>query len=145
MESPKTESIPRSGGLAVFALAGMVFLGAFLLFVMEPMVGRLLAPSFGGAVHVWLLCLIFFQFMLLAGYLYTHVTEARSGAWHILLLFLPLISMPLQITEEVSSNATAWNLIAVLINRTSLPFAVLSTTVVMAQVWLTHSRSSCTV
>jgi hypothetical protein len=140
MESPKTESIPRSGGLAVFALAGMVFLGAFLLFVMEPMVGRLLAPSFGGAVHVWLLCLIFFQFMLLAGYLYAHLTEARFGAWHILLLFLPLISMPLQITEEVSSNATAWNLIAVLINRTSLPLAVLSTTVVMAQVWLTRSR-----
>ncbi len=140
MEFPKTESIPRSEGLAVFALAGMVFLGAFLLFVMEPLVGRLLAPSFGGAVHVWLICLIFFQFMLLAGYLYAHLFSARFGAWHILILFLPLAGLPLQITEDISPNAPVWKLIAVLFTRTALPFAALSTTVVAAQVWLTHSR-----
>ena len=139
MESPKTESIPRGEGPAVLALAGMVFLGAFLLFAMEPLVGRMLAPSFGGAVHVWLLCLIFFQFMLLAGYLYAHLLSARSGAWHILILFLPLVGLPLQITEGISPNAPVWKLIAWLFTRTALPFAALSTTVVVAQVWLTRS------
>ncbi len=139
MESQKNESLPRNEGLASFALAGMVFLGAFLLFVMEPMVGRLLAPSFGGAVHVWLLCLIFFQFMLFAGYLYAHLLSASAGAWHILILFLPLVGLPLQITEDISPSAPVWKLIAVLFTRAALPFAALSTTVVVAQIWLTRS------
>ena len=140
MDSPDVQSIPWREDLRNFALAGLVFLGAFLLFILEPMVGRLLTPSFGGAVHVWLLCLVFFQFMLLAGYLYAHSFSANFGAWHILILFLPLISLPLQIPEDIAPNAPVRQLIVVLFTQVALPFAALSTTVVVAQVWLTHSR-----
>jgi len=139
IESPKFLFATRREYLAGAILIGMVFLGAFLLFILELLVGRLLAPSFGGAVHVWLLCLMFFQFMLLAGYLYAHLLAARSGVWHLMLLFFPLINLPLQISAEVSPNASAGELIYVLIAQAALPFAVLSTTVVVAQVWLTRS------
>jgi spermidine synthase len=126
---------------AVPTLTGMVFLGAFLLFTMEPLLGRLLVPSFGGAIHIWLLCLVFFQFMLLAGYLYAHLWAARFGARHLLVLLLPLVNLPLKITAEATPDASAEKLILVLIAQAALPFAVLSTTAVVAQVWLTRSRT----
>ena len=47
----------------MLVLTSMVFLGALLLFGMEPLVGRLLAPFLGGAAHVWLICLMLFQAM----------------------------------------------------------------------------------
>jgi hypothetical protein len=64
-------------------LTGMVFLGATLLFGMEPLVGRILVPYFGGAAHVWLTSLMFFQAMLLVGYLYAHLFARRLGGWHL--------------------------------------------------------------
>ena len=73
----------------------MVFWGAALLFSMEPLVGRLLTPSFGAAAHVWLTCLMFFQAMLFLGYLYVHLLGHKIGGWHLLLLILPLINLPL--------------------------------------------------
>ncbi|MCX5856632.1 MAG: hypothetical protein NTZ57_01755, partial [Deltaproteobacteria bacterium] len=126
-------------GLAARTLTATVFLGAFLLFTMEPLLGRLMVPSFGGAVHVWLLCLVFFQFLLLAGYLYAHLWAARFGARHLFLLLLPLINLPLKITAEATPDASAQKLIFVLITQAALPFAVLSTTAVVAQVWLARS------
>jgi len=60
----------RNQRLSFILLTVTVFFGASLLFSMEPLVGRLLTPYFGGAVHVWLTCLMFFQATLLLGYLY---------------------------------------------------------------------------
>ena len=56
--------------IGMVLLTAMVFLAAILLFWMEPLVGRMLTPYFGGAANVWLLCLMFFQAMLFLGYLY---------------------------------------------------------------------------
>lgn len=139
MRLPKVLSGSTPERLAISSLTGMVFLGAFLLFTMEPLVGRLLVPSFGGAVQIWLLCLMFFQFMLLVGYFYAHLWAARFDKLHLLLLFLPLINLPLLISADASPNVSAGKLISVLITQTALPFAVLSTTVVVAQLWLTRS------
>ena len=65
--------------LAMLVLTSMVFSGALLLFGMEPLVGRLLTPFFGGAAHVWLTCLMFYQAMLLIGYLYAHLFAKKMG------------------------------------------------------------------
>jgi hypothetical protein len=54
-------------------LAVTLFLSAFLLFCCQPMVGKMVLPSLGGAGSVWTTCLLFFQVMLLAGYLYVHL------------------------------------------------------------------------
>ena len=67
----------RNERLAVAMLTCTVFFGAVLLFSLEPLVGRLLTPYFGSAAHVWLTCLMFFQAMLLLGYLYAHLLARR--------------------------------------------------------------------
>jgi hypothetical protein len=49
-----------------------IFSSAFLLFEVEPLIAKIILPQFGGAATVWLLCLLFFQLVLLFGYLYAH-------------------------------------------------------------------------
>src|SRR5438128_12678354 len=68
-----------------------IFLSAFLLFLVQPIVAKLILPRFGGGVAVWATCLVFFQLALLLGYLYAHavVQHDRRGRWrtaHIALL-----------------------------------------------------------
>src|SRR5277367_4347800 len=59
-----------------------VFLGAFLLFLIEPMAAKQLLPSLGGSSAVWLTCLVFFQVALLLGYLYAHwLTRCGCLGW----------------------------------------------------------------
>ncbi len=120
-------------------LNGTVFLSAFLLFVSEPLIGRILLPCLGGAIHVWLICLMFFQGMLLAGYLYAHLVAPRIGRWHFLLLLLPLINLPLR-AGEPSIQSPFSSLLVILLTRFALPFTALSTTVVVVQSWVSRSH-----
>ncbi len=54
-------------------LAGaVIFLAATLLFLIQPILAKLILPTFGGAGGVWAVCLFFFQTLLLAGYAYAH-------------------------------------------------------------------------
>ena len=56
------------------------FLGAFLLFALEPMIGKAALPAFGGGAGVWLACLLFFQVVVVAGYAYSHLALKLTGA-----------------------------------------------------------------
>src|SRR5262249_9323479 len=62
---------------SVFLYAVTIFLGAFLLFQIQPIMGKYVLPWFGGAPAVWSTCLVFFQLVLLAGYLYAHGLATR--------------------------------------------------------------------
>lgn len=126
--------------LAMVVLTGMVFCGAILLFGLEPLAGRLLTPYFGGAAHVWLTCLMFFQAVLFIGYLYAHLFARKLGVWHLAILALPLVNLPLQVHAQPDPNAPLGHLLYVLSLYVALPFAVLSTTAVVAQAWLSQSR-----
>ena len=106
---------------------------------MEPLVGRMLTPHFGGAVHVWLLCLMFFQAMLLMGYLYAHYWATKLGPYHLLILLLPLPNLPLSTGTESDPHTPLLTVLAVLLLRIALPFAVLATTAVVAQSWVSRS------
>lgn len=128
-------ALPEENRLSRFVAGAMVFFGAFLAFSLEPIVGRLVTPFFGGAVHVWTVSLMVFQALLLLGYLYAHLLAPRIGAWHLLLLFLPLLQWPLSFTSEVAPTAPVATLIAMLLMHISLPFTVLSTSAVVAQSW----------
>jgi len=64
-----------SGGLS----KAVIFLGAFLVFIVQPMVGRTLLPFFGGMATVWVTCLATFQALLLFGYFYAHVMAGKSN------------------------------------------------------------------
>ena len=75
---------PRSRRLsaptaAALAFGGVIGLSAFLLFSVEPLVGRLVLPVFGGTPAVWATTLFFFQAVLLVGYLYGHLSVTRLG------------------------------------------------------------------
>ncbi len=137
----KTTATAGASGqrLAMIVLTSMVFSGALLLFGMEPLVGRLLTPYFGGAAHVWLTCLMFYQAMLLIGYLYAHLCAKKMGGWHLLLLALPLINLPLNINAQPDAHAPLFNILGILFMHVALPFIVLSTTAVVAQLWLYRS------
>src|ERR1700759_2640765 len=68
-----------------------IFLGAFLLFLVEPMAAKQLLPVLGGSSAVWLTCLVFFQTTLLLGYLYAHwITRCQATTWrrHVYLVTL---------------------------------------------------------
>ncbi len=119
----------------------MVFLGAFLLFGLEPLSGRLLVPYFGGAVHIWLVCLMYFQFLLLLGYLYAHLLAGRLGRWHLAILLLPLVNLPIEMTAPAAPTGEVVPLLITLTRHIALPFAVLCTTVVVVQLWVTRATA----
>lgn len=81
-------------------IATAVFLGAFLLFLVQPLIGRIIVPWFGGGAPVWTASLVFFQTALLAGYAYAaFVTRqlsprAQAGV-HMALLAASLLTIPL--------------------------------------------------
>ncbi len=60
-----------SGGLAVFAVA--IFVSSFLIFQVQPLIGKYILPWFGGTAGVWSTCMLFFQIVLFAGYAYAHL------------------------------------------------------------------------
>ena len=89
-------------------------LSAFLLFSVEPLVGRLVLPVFGGTPAVWTTALFFFQAVLLAGYLYGHVSVTRLGQWgppvHLALAglgFAALVIAPAHVADLRIDDAAA--------------------------------------
>src|SRR5277367_6090435 len=54
-----------------------IFIGAFLLFQVEPLLARYILPWFGGSSAVWITCMLFFQLLLVAGYGYSHLLATR--------------------------------------------------------------------
>src|SRR5689334_3244011 len=84
--------------MPVFALT--IFTGAFLLFQVQPLIGKYILPWFGGAPAVWTTCLLFFQVLLLGGYAYAHFTsrwlKARAQVVvHLVLLVAALALLPI--------------------------------------------------
>ena len=59
-----------------------IFAGAFLFFTLQPLVGKSLLPSFGGAASIWVFCLMFFQLALVGGYLWAHWMHRFQVFWH---------------------------------------------------------------
>src|ERR1700693_3331543 len=56
----------------MFLYALTILVSAFLLFQVQPVISRIILPWFGGSAAVWTTCLLFFQSVLLLGYLYAH-------------------------------------------------------------------------
>src|SRR4030067_957214 len=64
----------------VLAYSVTIFLSAFLLFQIQPMIAKMILPWFGGSAAVWITCMVFFQVVLLGGYVYVHVLINRISA-----------------------------------------------------------------
>jgi hypothetical protein len=102
-KSFKDASAPMAGGTArgsKFIFGLVIFSSAFLLFQVEPVIGKNLLPWFGGAAGMWIVCLLFFQVLLLLGYLYAHLLTRIFSAGtqvriHTALLVASLLSLPI--------------------------------------------------
>jgi hypothetical protein len=80
--------------------AGAILLSAFLLFLVQPLMGRLITPWFGGSASVWTTCLVFFQGALVIGYGYAALSiRLLSPKWqrllHLILLAASLLALPM--------------------------------------------------
>jgi hypothetical protein len=123
------------------------FLAAFLLFQIQPMASKSLLPLFGGSYLVWGSCMVFFQGMLLIGYLYAHVIQRWVGVFtysrlHWLILLVPLVFFPFDFSrfaDSVASRPLAFNVFWFLFSTVSVPVIVLSTASLILQRWLSVS------
>lgn len=138
------EARPRTGALlAVFTAA--VFLSAFLLFLVQPMFGKMVLPLLGGSPAVWNTCMLFFQAALLGGYLYAHLssrwTVRRQAIVHLALLALAALALPVSVRGASPDGGDApvpW-LLAVMVATVGPPFLVLSGTGPILQRWFSRS------
>lgn len=127
-----------------------LFVSAFLLFWIQPLMAKMLLPYLGGTPAVWNTCVLFFQSMLLIGYAYVSASVRWLGRrgqamLHIVLLLLAWLFLPLTNSEIASGSAPAqgnpivW-LIATLIATLGLPFFVVSASAPLLQKWFSGLR-----
>ncbi len=123
-----------------------IFLSAFLLFQMQPMIGRYILPWFGGGPAVWTTCLLFFQACLLAGYAYAHwLGSARNmrfqASVHVGLLLASLAFLPLHpdaaVWKPISAADPSGRILLLLTVTVGVPYLLLSSTAPLLQRWFT--------
>jgi hypothetical protein len=125
--------------------AAAVFLSATLLFMVQPLTGKILLPVLGGSPAVWSTCLVFFQAVLLLGYLYAHALStrvARRWQWPIHLGVLIVASAILPLSIEIGEPAGTdprWWMLNTLTRTVGLPFFALSATAPLLQHWFSRT------
>ena len=124
-----------------------MFTGATLLFVVQPMVGKMILPLLGGTPAVWSTCMVFFQAALLGGYAYAHASTAWLGVsrqmlLHVSLLALPAAVLPLAVNPALLHGGETNPVLDVLLLLSfsvGLPFLVVSATAPLIQKWFTRT------
>jgi SAM-dependent methyltransferase len=123
-----------------------IFLSAFLLFVVEPIVAKQLLPTLGGSSAVWTTCLVFFSIVLLLGYLYAHwlssrFTPTRQAVIHIVLLTAALMMLDVHTRPNPAaiSYHPALTVFRVLATVIGLPYLALSATTPLLNSWYAAS------
>ncbi|GAA0636553.1 fused MFS/spermidine synthase [Brevundimonas lenta] len=144
----KAESRPADR-LTPILFAVAIFTSASLVFVVQPMVTKLVLPMLGGSPSVWNTSMVFFQTALLAGYAYAHAVQrvksikAQVGI-HLALLTAAALFLPLHINgwlgDPNPSAPIGW-LLATLALSVGAPFAVLSATAPLLQAWYARVRA----
>ncbi len=125
-----------------------IFLSAFLLFQVQPMIAKFILPWFGGTAAVWTTCMMFFQIVLLLGYSYAHLLRLLfkpRTAWliHIGLLVVAVLFCqvaPSEAWQPAGGENLTLGILMVLAATIGLPFFVLSTTGPLVQVWQSTSH-----
>jgi len=124
-----------------------IFLSAFLLFQVQPLIAKVILPYFGGGSAVWTACLLFFQAFLLLGYLYAHLLSQLSSLKkqalvHGCLLAISLVFLPIGISNEssaVAGNEPLVGILSLLSFSIGLPYLLLSSTGPLVQRWFSLS------
>lgn len=125
--------------------AATIFLSSFLLFLVQPLIARLILPWFGGSAAVWTTCMLFFQVLLLAGYAYAHGVARRryEPLVHTVLLVAALATLPIMPAEswKPAGDAEPISRILLLLGATvGLPYFLLASTSPLVQAWFARAR-----
>jgi SAM-dependent methyltransferase len=147
------QNVPNLGfplGASSNLLYGLaIFSSAFLLFQVQPLIAKIILPRFGGAAAVWIVCLLFFQVVLLLGYFYAHLLTRNfrlqtQGQIHAALLATSLLTLPI-LPRSFSKPAVApdpvFQVLALLGFTVGLPYFLLSSTSPLLQAWYSKSRA----
>jgi hypothetical protein len=144
-------------GASKIVFGALIFASAFLLFQIEPLIAKILLPRFGGAAEVWIVCLLFFQVVLLLGYWYADFLAGRlapkiQGRVHAVLLAASVVALPRLLGgawrtggTAVSGGATAGDpvlgILFVLAVTMGLPYFLLASTSPLLQGWYTRGHA----
>ncbi|MGO9923623.1 MAG: fused MFS/spermidine synthase [Isosphaeraceae bacterium] len=149
----------KAGIVFLFCLAS--FLGAFLLFSVQPMIGKMALPELGGTPAVWNTCLVYFQGMLLGGYLVAHgiasnlamrqgrlfacCLVALAALWGVGYAMQP-VELESALRHRLASDAQpALVLLTALLRSATVPLVLIAATAPLLQAWFArtgHPRSS---
>ena len=129
--------------------AATIFLSAFLLFQVQPLIAKFILPWFGGSAAVWSAALLFFQLLLLVGYLYAHCLirylKARQQAWvHGALLagsFATLPIVPASHWKPEGGGDPTLRILLLLGSTIGLPYLLLAATSPLLQAWYLRTRA----
>lgn len=141
------EKTERQGRLIPVLFTATIFTSALLLFFVQPLFTRLVLPQIGGAAAVWTTAMLFFQTVLIGGYLYAHIltrhvpTLAQIGI-HLGLLLLALFFLPLSVPEGWQydpARPVVTQTLMLYALGVGLPFAVLSANAPLIQSWYRKS------
>jgi hypothetical protein len=126
--------------------AATVFVSAFLLFLVQPLLAKYILPWFGGSPGVWTVCLLFYQVLLTAGYGFAHLLASRFAPHKqaIITLVLLLLTIAwLHITPSrtwmpESFSMPTWNILRILLASVGACYFLLSSTSPLMQFWFSH-------
>ncbi len=127
--------------------ATTVFVSAFLLFLVQPVIAKQILPWFGGTAAVWTTCLVFFQSALLLGYFYTDWTTRKfrpktQAIVHVVLILIALTLLPIipgSDWKPEGNEEPTLRIILLLTVTIGLPYFLLSTTSPLIQAWFARS------
>jgi SAM-dependent methyltransferase len=124
-----------------------IFLSAFLLFAVQPLIGKYILPWFGGGAGIWTACMLFFQCVLLIGYSYAHLISSRLNPRrqmlvHLCALTLSLLLLPItpdSSWKPIGAGQPTQDILLLLLVNIGLPFALLSATGPLLSGWFSRS------
>ena len=133
----------------VFPFAVAIVTGAFLLFLVQPLIGKYILPWFGGSPGVWTTCLLFFQCLLLAGYAYAHLLitflqPRQQAVVHSVVIVMALAALPIVPSPQlipVGDGEPILEILIVLARTIGLPYFALSATGPLMQAWFARVHS----
>ncbi len=133
--------------------AATIFVSAFILFLVQPLMAKQILPWFGGSAAVWTTCMVFFQVALLVGYAYADASirwfKPRTQVIvHGALVVLSLAALPIipdTAWKPLGDEDPTWQILGLLIATIGMPYLLLSTTGPLVQAWFARSFPDGTV
>ena len=129
--------------------AATIFLSSFLLFLVQPLIARLILPWFGGSAAVWTTCMLFYQALLVAGYAYAHLLERKlpqgrlQPLVHTVLLLAAVAMLPIAPAEgwkPGGEDEPISRILLLLAASVGLPYFLVASTSPLLQSWFARAR-----